>query len=75
MRTMTRREFESLDTGDIVRHAVTGMAYVVTDNARGLVTVVRSISVRHEEEWVLLKRHYGNGVKDGTEEKADTGGA
>jgi hypothetical protein len=64
MRTMTRREFESLDTGDIVRHAVTGMAYVVTDNARGLVTVVRSISVRHEEEWVLIKRHYGNGVRD-----------
>jgi hypothetical protein len=62
---MTRGEFEDLGPGDIVRHVATGAAYVVTEGLRGkCLVVVRTLTIRHEEEWVLVKGHEDHGAKE-----------
>jgi hypothetical protein len=61
---MTRGEFNKLGPGDIVRNAQTGAAYIVTEGTSGsFVVVVRTLVIRNEDEWVLVKGHEDHGAK------------
>jgi hypothetical protein len=62
---MTRKEFNNLGPGDIVKNALTGAAYVVTEGTSGsFVVAVRTLVIRNEHEWVLVKGHEDHGAKE-----------
>jgi hypothetical protein len=69
---MTREEFESLRTGDVVKSNITGHIYTVADNAGGWVTVACVVRIACADNWSLIGSLR---ERDGTEEKAYTGGA
>lgn len=57
---MTREEMESLNVGDIVRHAdpshIGRQQYIVTGNYGGRVTAVKTIDIMNPSEWVVIDR-------------------
>jgi len=52
---MTPEEMTNLSSGDIIRHASGGEAFVVTGNFGGRVTAVRTVDVTNPIEWELVK--------------------
>ena len=51
---MTREEFDTLRTGDIVRGRATAQGYVVTGHYGHHVTAVRTINITNPDEWELI---------------------
>jgi len=54
---MTRKEFQDLSVGDVIRHksqpAFAGQGYVVTATFGDRVTAVRTADVTNPDEWEL----------------------
>lgn len=52
---MDHKEFESLEVGDIVRHAEGSDGYVVTGNYGDRVTAVRTVDLTNPSEWIRVR--------------------
>jgi len=48
---MTREEMDALCVGQLIRHAHSASAYVVTANAGGEVTATRVVTATNPAEW------------------------
>ena len=55
-KTITFQEMRSLKDGDIVRHAVTGEAYMVIANYSGRPIAVRTVELSNPSEWELAAK-------------------
>lgn len=53
---LTWTELSALQEGDVLRSVSTGHTYVVTHNDGGRITAAQTITVRHPEHWVLVRR-------------------
>lgn len=51
---MTRKTFQALEVGDIVRHTGTDLTYLVTGNYGDHVSAVRAVDMTHPNEWEVV---------------------
>jgi hypothetical protein len=53
---MRRKDFQSLQPGDLVRGLVSGQVFVVTGNYGTHVTAVRTVDLTNPSEWDIVTR-------------------